>query len=199
MSNNLFETVTVNEMFAADPRRWLANRMSPGKPWLLAHADDGVIWGRREGDGSLKLSSDVFDDQTCYPALAVELRVVTLQQLRVFGPDGELLVWRTDDGFSARLIEDGQDPHEDTLPDEEHLLWGMGQPPEAPREGFTRLVEGQQGLEHAPPVVVKDRQRPRLVVRHYLGYDNEGQAYVQLSRLVDLEPRQGGQDGSQTH
>ena len=186
MKSKRWTAIDVDEKFAADPRQWLAGHASPGKPWLLVHADDGVIWGRREADGDLRLSSEVFDDQQRYPAIAVKLRAQTLQQARVFGPDGELLVWRTDNGFAARLIEDGQDPPEDALPeDEEHLLWGLGEPPE-PHEGFTLFAEGQQGLVHAPPIAIRGSRRPRLKVRHYLDYDEEGQAYVCLSRLVDI-------------
>ncbi len=192
MSSQHWESVTVDAAFATDPRRWLAGRMPAGMPWLLAHADDGVIWGKREADGTLRLAGDVFQDAAIYPAVAVKLRAETLQQVRVFGPAGELLVWRTEDGFRGRLVQDGPEPPEDALPDEEHLLWGMGRPPEPPRKGFTRLVEGQQGLVHAPPVEVREGQRPRLVVRHYVNYDEEGQAYIYLSRLVDLVVRRGG-------
>jgi CRISPR-associated protein (TIGR03984 family) len=198
MNDERWQEITVDEKFEADPRQWLAGHARADMPWLLAHADDGVIWGKRESNGTLKLSSDVFADPGRYPAVAVKLRTQTLLQARVFGPGGELLLWRTEDGFAARLIEDGPEPPPDALPDEVHLLWGMGSDVEV-RDGFTWLSEGQQGLRHAPPVsvaAVRNTSRLALLVRHYVGYDDEGQAFIELSRLVELVER-GGRDESQ--
>lgn len=186
MMDQVWKEVRVDDTFLDNPRQWLAAHAREDMPWLLAHADDGVIWGQREGDGTLKLSSDVFSDPQEFPAVAVPLRAETLQQARVFGPAGELLLWRTDSGFAARVIEDGPEHPSDALPDEEHLLWRLGEKVEA-GDGFTLLQEGQQGLQHAPPVEgLPVGARPTLVVRHYLNYDDEGQAYVAMSRLVSL-------------
>jgi len=189
MNGEHWQEITVDEAFGDDPRRWLAAYASPDMPWLLVNADDGVIWGKREPDGAFKLSSDVFQDAEEFPAIAVPLRAQTLQQARVFGPGGELLVWRTSDGFAARLVKDDEEPPLDALPDQTYLLWGVGSDFE-PRGDFTLLIEGQQGLRHAPPVAVRalrNNQRLALKVRHYLDYDEEGQAYVTMSRLVGLE------------
>lgn len=175
------------EVFREDPRTWLAQQMSANMPWLLAHADDGVIWGKWQENGSLLLSSDVFGDPAMYPSIAVPLRAVTLQQARVFGPAGDLLVWRTGGGFTARLLVDDQ-LELDALPKEEHLLWHLGNRVKTDQEaGFAVLQEGQQGQRHAPPVIPQGRQRPRLIVRHYVDYDEKGQAFIALSRLVNLE------------
>jgi CRISPR-associated protein (TIGR03984 family) len=186
MNGQGWREIAADDTFVTDPRQWLASYAREDMPWLLAHADDGVIWGQREGDGTLSLSSDAFADPNRHPAIAVPLRAQTLQQVRVFGPGGELLVWRTQNGFAARLIEDGPQPPPDALPDEGYLLWSLGGIVET-REGFTLLQEGQQGLRHALPITPPIRSRPALVVRHYLDYDDEGQAYVCLSRLVDLK------------
>ncbi len=195
MNDERWQEVTVDEKFEANPRQWLAGRSRDDMPWLLAHADDGVIWGKRDAEGKFKLSSDVFKDAQRYPAVAVKLRAQTLQQARVFGPGGELLLWRTEDGFAARMIEDGPELPSDALYyDEEHLLWGLGSAIET-RDGFTYLSEGQQGLRHAPPVsvaAVRNTGRLALLVRHYVDYDDdEGQAFVKLSRLVKLVERGG--------
>ena len=53
-----------------------AQARSYGLRWLLAHADDGVIWGEFRPDG-LHISSDAF------PHISPSLRVETLQQMRV--------------------------------------------------------------------------------------------------------------------
>ena len=179
--------IVVDADWDESPLAWLASQTRGDMPWLLAHADDGVIWGKREGAG-FKLSSGVlFAKRQAYPALQVEFRPLTLQQVRVFGPDGELLVWREGDGFRARLALDGpQAP--DCAIEERHLLWGRGQRDVVERrEGFVLLEEGGLGVCHAPPLEPNGEQRLKLRVRHYLAYDDEGQAYIRMSRLVDLE------------
>ena len=170
-------------------RAWLSGRMNAQMPWLLAHADDGVIWGKRQPDGKLVLSSDVFEDPAEYPSVAVKLRAETLQEVRVFGPAGEMRLWRTAKGFAARLLTDDGVGLE-ALPDEKHLLWHQGRPVEVSQDtGFALLQEGARGQRHAPPVIPQGKQRPKLVVKHYVDYDPEGQAYIALSRLVGVEAR----------
>jgi len=183
MSEPLWRPVEDFSGLEKDMRGWLAQRMSEDMPWLLAHADDGVIWGRRQSDGSLLLSSDVFFNlKSGYPAIAVELRPETLQQLRIFGPGGELLIWRNEGRFRGRIIMDGDSQREDSW-QEQHLLWGTSI---EQRAGFSLLKEGQQGPQHAIPIVVSGAQRAALTVRHYVQSDQYGQAIVGLSRLVNL-------------
>ena len=188
MNMSLWKAVENIGGIEADVRGWLAAHMSEGMPWLLIHADDGVIWGKLDKDGKLILSSDVFDSQTQYPAIAVELRALTIQQARVFGPAGELLIWREGPHWRGRVIMDGE-----VLPDqawqEQQLLWGTAS---RQSQGFALLIEGAQGPQHAVPLVVSGQQRVVLTVRHYVTCDDEGQAAIVLSRLVDLglyEPR----------
>jgi len=182
MSESLWRAVEDFSDLEKDMRGWLSRRMSEDMPWLLAHADDGVIWGRRQSDGSLLLSSDVFNLKSRYPAIAVELRPETLQQLRIFGPGGELLIWRDEGRFQGRIITDGDSLREDAW-QEQHLLWGTSI---EQREGFSLLKEGQQGPQHAVPIVVSGARRAALTVRHYAQSDQYGQAIVGLSRLVNL-------------
>jgi CRISPR-associated protein (TIGR03984 family) len=187
MSDARWTPVQPGAEFLKDAWGWLAEQMTEGMPWLLVHADDGVIWGKQNQDGKVILSSDVFDLQPQYPAIAVELRSLTIQQARMFGKAGELLVWRTEDGFAGRLIEDGEQTPPDAY-EEEHLLWGVVAEPR-PEAGFTLLAEGDQGQQHAVPLVLTNPERACLRVRHYVRYDDHGQAYVDLSRLVDLRKR----------
>lgn len=172
--------------FAADPRQWFAEQgKKRNLSYFLAHADDGVIWGRVK-NGQLALSGDVF------PEVAVKLRTDTLQQARLFGKDGELLVWRgnDDNDWCGRYLTDGQVSQDDTL-NETHRLWGTASDPPGPRDGFTLMRDGAQGFQHAPPIELPDpeprqNRRSGLSVRHYLAYDEQGQAYIALSRLVEL-------------
>jgi CRISPR-associated protein (TIGR03984 family) len=178
------DQVEITQEFFSSLRGWLADKMAPEMPWLLVHADDGVIWGRRTEDGKLIASSDVFGDKSRYPEIAVDLRVDTLQQVRVFGPAGELFIWRSGESFAGRSITDGPDTPENAF-EEKHLLWGQGAQ-RVFQQDFTLLAEGQQGPRHAVPLVVDGKRRPALRIRHYVDYDGEGQAFVHLSRLVDL-------------
>ncbi len=187
MSDSQWHQVQLSESFGSDLRSWFEEQATAAMPWLLVHADDGVIWGRRENDGSIRLSSDVITDQRRFPAIAVPLRQSTLLEARLFGKAGEVLLWRSNNGFNARRIDDSLAVHNDVL-DEFHLLWGQGQKKRLSSD-FTYMVEGQQGPQHAVPIIVQDTQRAALCVRHYVQYDKEGQAYVYLSRLVDLVAR----------
>ena len=93
--------VTVGAAFEDDASGWLAREASQHRlSTLLAHADDGVIWGRVD-KGVLQTSHSAF------PQVSPPLRALTLQQARLFGPDAELLVWRDGEGnWQARLLRD---------------------------------------------------------------------------------------------
>lgn len=169
--------------FENDIRGWLFKQ---GKlynlDWFLAHADDGVIWGKI-GDRNLLLSSDYFSELPC---VAASLRAITLQQARLFGINGELLIWRNGTGkrWQARLLQDGKGVEKEYY-DEDYLLWGK--PVRETREGFTLLKEGSQGFLHAPPIGKEFKFPLTLQVRHYIDYDSDGQAYIPYSRLMSFK------------
>jgi CRISPR-associated protein (TIGR03984 family) len=163
-------------------RSWLIEQAATYKlTYLLAHADDGVIWGNFN-EGKLTIARDIFPQFS-------ELRLYTLQQCRVFGTSGEVLLWRTAQGWKARLITDPLTETEDTVV-EDQVLWGT-QGKE--KDGFTLLSDGQQELYHVVPLTniqFDDSKRlhhpVRLKVKHYIEYDENGLARIGLSRLVDL-------------
>jgi len=170
--------------FESEPAPTLAEQARAyGLRWLLAHADDGVIWGELRADG-LHLSGNAF------PKFSPPLRAVTLQQVRLFGPDAELLLWKYDATWQTRLIQDGAGENGEYY-DEPHLLWGNRA--EQQQDGFVLLREGKEGLHHAPPLPQGVHLPARLQVRHYLAYDPDGQAYIAYSRLVALV-NQGGEE-----
>lgn len=175
--SHLIQSVSEPANFSSDPIQALSDQAkSHGMRWLLAHADDGVIWGEFRDD-ELHLSSDPF------PGVSPPLRAETLQQARLFGPRSELLLWRDDVICRGRLIQDcAGEPCE--YYDEAHLLWGNKA--EREKDGFVLLRQGKEGLRHAPPVSLADRLPVRLKVRHYLAYDEDGQAHVVHSRLVAI-------------
>lgn len=168
---------------------WLEEKASAYQ-YLLAHADDGVIWGYLK-EGQLITSDQAFPD------VSPPLHAQTLQQLRLFSEKGELHLWRTEPGqFQGRVITDDTSGTSEKYFDEDQILWGTRWLDY--QKGFTLVVEGQRGLRHAfPKAVTNDKahfgtqQNPkhplRLKIRHYLDYDKEtSQARISLSRLVDL-------------
>ena len=180
----------VDPAFADDPRStWLVGQaQAHGLTTLLAHADDGVIWGRVTG-GQLALSGRAFPD------VSPRLRSSTIQQVRLFGEQAELLIWRDGDGeWCARLLRDEEGVSDDQWRfDESQLLWGDHQVGESVK-GFTLVADGQQGLRHAVPLPAQDVHfgpagwHPlRLKVRHYLVRDNDGMLVVIQGRLVELQ------------
>lgn len=153
--------------------------------YLLAHAEDGVIWGRFD-EGQLTTAEKVFH-KSKFKVDFPTLRLLTLQQCRIFGQNGELLLWRTGEKWRSRLVQDN--PEVDKIP-ERQILWGThGEK----RGNFTLLWDGSQGLKHAVPfidIALDERNRlinrVRLIVHHYFDYDDSGVARIHLSRLVDL-------------
>ncbi|MCV3212429.1 CRISPR-associated protein Csx19 [Plectonema radiosum NIES-515] len=167
-----------------DLEKWLKEQASKYKlKFLLAHAEDGVIWGKFQ-DGNLITADNAF------PQFA-KLRPSTLQQCRIFGDNSEVMLWQTDEGFKARLIEDEHMDKKECIC-EYQILWGThGQKQET--EGFTLLGHGKQELKHAVPFTNieleedgKLKNLVRLQVNHYIDYDDAGVARIYLSRLVNL-------------
>lgn len=173
--------------FHNDPAAWFASQAQPNVTFFLAHADDGVIWGEVR-DGELVLAAEAFHE---IKHIQVLLRAATLQQARLFGPAGELRVWRTSNGFTACLIQDGDTPLEQIIPE---CQWLWGDKSEGEANGFTLLREGQQGMLHAPPITgLGANQRVALQVKHFIEFDDDGQARIRLSRLAGLK-KVGGEE-----
>lgn len=173
-------SVPVGSDFTTSPADWMvAQARQFSLRYLLAHADDGVIWGRIDDDG-------LHPSHGIAPA-SPPLRASTLQQARLFSPAGELLLWRDDSGWRARLVADVPGNDDDII-DEDQILWG--DTVEDTRDGFTLVREGSQGMRHAVPVVVTAEQlkhhQLRLRVRHYITENEDGEASITLSRLVNL-------------
>lgn len=190
--------ITVSDDFVRDPATWLTSQAKEHElDALLAHADDGVIWGRIAGE-TLVLSSSTF------PHVSPPLRTLTLQQVRLFGQNAELLVWRDGDCvWQARLLDDRDEDRQGWCFNEEQLLWG--DQIEDENLGFTLVTEGQEGLRHAVPLPIKDldlevplneeRNRWRYVrlgVRQYLERDEEdGAVTIVQGRLTGLRAGHG--------
>ncbi|HBB33095.1 MAG TPA: TIGR03984 family CRISPR-associated protein [Cyanobacteria bacterium UBA8803] len=164
-------------------------------PYLLAHAEDGVIWGHFDIDsGTLTTAREVFPECN-FP----ELRLKTLQQCRVFGEAGEFLLWNSNGEWRSRLILQSKvseliAQEQIGLIPEPQILWGTHG---KTNSNFTLLSDGSQGLKHAVPIDIEESYfsqdktklyRPvRLEVNHYFCYDSDGVARIFISRLVSLK------------
>jgi CRISPR-associated protein (TIGR03984 family) len=175
---------------------WLESEAKThGLRWLLAHADDGIIWGKVDAGGALLTSHEAAKGNGQAEAVCPPLRLMTLQQARLFSAQAELLAWRDgDNALRARLIadvEEGGEAHESPASppdwarafDEPQLLWGTRGVALTP--DFTLLEDSAQGLRHAVPLSMNGMRLPaQLCVRHYLA--REDFARVVVSRLVAL-------------
>ncbi len=172
---------------------WVREQMNDERCWLLAHADDGVIWGRWDGN-ALVTSHEVA------PTIAPHLRLVTLQQLFLFGSPDEVRLWRDDDCPATRWrTRRLSDSATDDVINEPHILWG------SKREEWPEGFDGRQfthvweeasnfGMHHFVPIHVTSedltQRRLRLLVRHYITHDQDtGEARITHSRLASLEVR----------
>lgn len=177
--------IEVGQDFEPVPQQWLAVQAKTyGLCWLLAHADDGVIWGKMEDD-RLNLP-----DPDRFGHLVPPLRALSLQQARLFGPSAELRIWRNEAGWQACLIQD--DVGDITRCYDEHqILWGNH--PEKRYNGFTQISDGETGRRHVAPFSLEPaqfshkRRALRLQTRHYLSEEENGLLRVTLSRLVEVE------------
>ncbi len=175
------EKVQVPPEFDSDPSRWLGIQAKKHQiRWLLAFADDGVIWGFEKGN-QIQFARDLS---------APTFRELTLYEARFFGRAGELLIWKTNLGWEARILADDLEMGETReYFDQQYILWGE----EKKRvDGFILLQEGSRGIQHAPPIPPESSPADlqiSLTYRHYLEYDADGQIYIAFSRLVSLNPR----------
>lgn len=144
----------------------------PGLRYALAHCDDGVVWGRRLDSGQWAWSSGVV-------AASPAIRLQTLQQARLFGPQAEVLIWRDGATWRARVIVEGEGSKAECL-SESYLLWGRPQGDAS--NGFLPLLEAGHGFQHAPPAEIA--RAGRVAVRHYVDFDSNGCARIAASRLT---------------
>jgi CRISPR-associated protein (TIGR03984 family) len=170
-------------------KRWLdfllGRGAAPGdlgdRAWLLCHCEDGVTWGRREGDAWHLGSS-------CFPDLCPTPSESNVLEMRVFSPAAEVLIWRTENGLCGRVLRDtghadaGASPDR---PDDEERLLLAGLVKEH-RRGFTRVGDGS-GAEQALPLRITESSWPGLRVRHYFARDDQtGSVRVVATRLVEV-------------
>jgi len=162
---------------------------SEGQMWLLAHCHDGVTWGRWDGSSpSWILSSKPFPD------LCPGITELNLLEMRVFGDEKEVLIWRSGAGFSGRCLIDEplRDKDSPCRPDDETRILLGDRLLDGPRDGFTRIGTAG-GAQQAVPWECTEsdftnkRWPLRLKVRHYFEHVvDTGAVRVAASRLVKV-------------
>lgn len=178
---------------------WLIDKADPPEGvndlvWMLGHFDDGVTWARRDPEKRSWISGHAVA-ATISPAIRRE----TLQELRLFGGDHEILIWRTASGLRGREVRDvgdGQEPAFLRPADEARVLRGDRIQDEL-ADGFT-CVTDTTGARQVLPISVTKKQldfhKVQLLVRHYFEQDDRtGAVRVALTRLVSLS---GGDHGA---
>lgn len=170
-------------------REWITEQIKikeNKQTWLLAFADDGVIWGRMDS-GNLVIAHEASqkEDKKNY----TQLRGETLQQAHLFGDKVEIRLFRDEKNqWQAVRIED-----EERIIPESQILWGdkLAEGKDQPvNKKFTKLLAERKGIP--PQILPIEREKytegknVRLEVHHMVDFNADGEAYIKLSRLAGL-------------
>lgn len=156
-----------------------AQAITHGLTHALGHCDDGVTYGVwRQPQSQWQWSCDAF------PAISPSIKKQTLRELRLFGATTELMLWRTGNGFAARVCKEISIQTANAAIDyfdEDMMFWGTKDV--APQQAFTLMREGAQGFLHTPPSDLA--KRGCLSIRTYIHYHpSSGCAQTLAQRLL---------------
>lgn len=200
-ANSALSGCEVTKLEAATCQRylaWLLGEDDAAKPqgatglvWALAHCDEGVTWGRFDP----KLNIWRLGNQVA-PDVSPPIRRESLQEVRLFGQSGEVLIWRTEEGLQGRMLCDSgpssshTDPSIFIPPSNESRILRGSYVIRSYEHGFSRVGD-VTGAEQVLPLEVTNEQlrsgQVRLEVRHYFESDaSTGAVRVAASRLVGI-------------
>jgi CRISPR-associated protein (TIGR03984 family) len=118
-----------------------------------------------------------------------------VQQVRLFGPERELLAWRADGGFRGRFLEHAPNGGNPSLnPETQDYILVGDRVLRSAQDGFTVVGDGR-GSRHPVPLVCPETEFPaqprrhplRLKVWHYFAADGQsGLVRIVASRLADV-------------
>ena len=166
-----FETVDINslsELLAAH-----------GLRYVLVYALDGVLWGSTAQDGLQWGDTPQYSQCSSQPQF--------WQEVRCFGENAELHLWRTDAGWRGRLVALGAGQTAGYVQRVPYLLWGgRSKNNPAPQDGFAVLAEALKGIRQVAPTLPSGVAPSRLLVRHFYQPDRDGQLQFQFSCLAGL-------------
>lgn len=165
---------------------------------VLGHATDGVWWGRLDA-GKLKLARDILPD------FGPPLRWETLLDLRIFGGEQELRIWRSSRGLKAVCLREVPEPslplskkdstaaarlsfdafgeraylvlgaHPEGRAEADSLDSNASEKSHFPKIGLFTTLYGRAGQRHAPPNV--GSLPTDLLIRHYYVQDEDSGMY----------------------
>lgn len=168
-----------------DIRSWFEAQMHVNSlPYLLAMTDEGVIWGHLTNDKLVTAEGFRHHNTVIVPFLYSKI----FQEARIFGPSGEIYVWRIDDNqwLVRRIFDQAYSPEE--YYEEAYFIWGEAiETQSALPAGFSLMRDGAQELLHVMPHI--SSPAASLLIRHYLQDDETGFTRIHLSRLVDIRER----------
>ena len=157
---------------------------------LLIFMDYGALWGRMADDGKLLLSSISNDEGA---NTKEQFKLDAFQQGYCFNLSLELYLWKSQHALQVSWIESSRAKDEKEEIEEKYCLWGTVDGPQTER-GFLHLLESGRGISQyipAPEEASKNRNRLGLSVTHFLKEDNDGQFYIETSKLNKIEWMEG--------
>ncbi len=156
--------------------------------YFVAYLDYRVAIGRYEHDGFSFYNEK--DDEEIVPDF--------LQRLRVFNDKEELLIWRSGDGFKARLRRDDEHEGATAVVDAQQVLFGTQKGPKSD-ERFTEIIE-DRGTSLILPVTDlrcdgKARLKSRICIktRNYVEHNDLGQATYSDCRFLGFAEAQSSE------
>ena len=153
--------------------------------WALGHAMNGLLWGKI-------LSGLMVLAHNANPTWGASLKPETLLDLRIFNPDREFRIWRTDNGLKGCMVSESSDKPGCLACDEKQIFIAgkrLGDPVMFSNVTFS-LVEGPSGQCQAIPVDWDGEQQTcRLWVRHYAHPRSNGMLRIAESRLLKIDKK----------
>lgn len=147
--------------------------------WALCQQQDGVLWGHAV-DGRWVMSPGRLDETRLLSQHPTELRL--------FGPDGELMIWSADGSPRGRVCTDIPVADADRQPIDDQRIVAATRVIDTDG-AFTRVAD-TRGREQVVPLHLNSSFKPwtlRLSCRHYLSNSDDGRLIVTMSRLMNLE------------
>jgi len=148
----------------------------PAFSYALLQCDDTLVWGIA-ADNTWTWGHEA-DHELRQP------RLDRVLEARLFSPDGEILLWRVQDGIYGRYLTDSNSPVDSALqPLEAHLIFEQGDDQEMPlgKTGFVRR-ETSGGLVTVTPA------GRRIAIRQYLSESvNTGAVRITATRFVVIQ------------
>lgn len=130
--------------------------------YLLIHGLDGVFWGQKIPEQStFRLSIEAFPEfyhLNPNASYSRETLIASMDTFRCFGPDAELMLWRSEGNWQGRILSDidsSADEADKALRPKNRMLILIGSAPIKgylqPKDGFAAIEEKTNGMAQVIP------------------------------------------------